>query len=335
MRRLDSKTARQFIAEKRKEAFEYDVNGLTPYTDEQSEDFIATLVDSANILPLLPVMEGVKSGEKIKLIDSTLALQEIEGCDLADDDGGIIFSDKTLNTVKLGSKATFCNETLVGTWAQMLLDLGLREQNDDLVIEDVILAHLNQRSARSLQNIVLFGDVDGQNPNLIHFNGHVKNIFNDALVPTVAVGTGTTAGEIAYNTAENFATGRSLLVRENNIGFEIWTTWANLDAIKKHLFDTKDYNALTMQVTETETEYSLILPVSGVRVRAISGMESAVTPWLGVIPRFMFVGTDATSDTDGLTKVPYLHNKVSYEIRYRAGVQHVLPQYFLKLATVS
>ncbi len=329
MKRLDSKTARKFIAEKRKEAFDYDVDGLSPYTDEQSDEFIATLVDSANILPLLPVMEGVKSGEKIKLIDSTLALQEIEGCDLADDDGGIIFSDATMTTTKVGSKATFCNETLVGTWGQMLLDLGLRNQNDDLPIEDVILAHLNMRASRSFQNIVLFGDTTSLNPNLNHFDGHVKKIFNDAGVPTVALGAN------AYETAENFAAARAIVVRENNIGFEIWTTWANLDAIKTYLFTTKDYNALTMQVTETESEYSLILPVSGVKVRAISGMESAVTTWLGVVPRFMFIGTDATADTDGLSKVPYLHNKVSYEIRYRAGVQHVLPQYFLKLEPAS
>jgi hypothetical protein len=64
-------------------------------------------------------------------------------------------------------------------------------------------------------------------------------------------------------------------------------------------------------------------------------MSLAVTEWLGVIPQYMFIGTAALSDTDGLTKVPFLHNKVSYEIRYRAGVQHVMGQYFLKLGTVS
>jgi len=139
----------------------------------------------------------------------------------------------------------------------------------------------------------------------------------------------------AYETAERFADARDENVRESSLAFEVWTSFANLDRIKKHLFDTKDYNALTMQVTQTATEYSLILPVSGVKVRAIPKMSLAVTEWLGVIPQYMFIGTAALSDTDGLTKVPFLHNKVSYEIRYRAGVQHVLPQYFLKLATVS
>jgi hypothetical protein len=333
-KKLDRQKVKEFFKAQRKEAFDYDVDGLSPYINEQSEDFIAALTDSANIISLLPVLEGIQSGEKIKLLDTDLPLQELEGCDI-DDSGAVTFTNKQIDVKLLGSKQTWCNETLIGQWTQLLLKLPVMEQNEDLPIEDVIVAHLNMKASAALQQLVLFGDEDSLNPNLQAFDGHIKQIFEDADVQEVVESTAVDLNQRAYETAERFADARDENVRESSLTFEVWTSFANLDRIKKHLFDTKDYNALTMQVTQNETEYSLVLPVSGVKVRAIPQMSLAVTQWLGVIPQYMFIGTAALSDTDGLTKVPFLHNKVSYEIRYRAGVQHVMGQYFLKLATVS
>jgi hypothetical protein len=334
MARLDKKKVKDFFAAQRKEMFDYNVSGLSPYIDEQSEEFIAALTDSANIIKLLPVLEGIQSGEKIKLLDTTLPLQELEGCDI-DDSGSVIFTNKQIDVKLLGSKQTWCNESLIGQWSQLLLKLPVMEQNEELPIEDVIVAHLNMKASAALEQVVLFGDTTSLNTQLQAFNGHFKQISADATVPTVTESTAVDLNERAYLTAERFADARDENVRESALTFEIWTSYANLDRIKKHLFDTKDYNALTMQVTEIPTEYSLILPVSGVKVRAIPQMSLAVSDWYGVIPEYMFIGTAALSDTDGLTKVPFLHNKVSYEIRYRAGVQHVMGQYFLKLDTQS
>jgi len=183
-KKLDRKKVQEFFKAQRKEAFDYDVDGLSPYIDEQSEDFIAALTDSANIISLLPVLEGIQSGEKIKLLDTDLPLQELEGCDI-DDSGAVTFTNKQIDVKLLGSKQTWCNETLIGQWTQLLLKLPVMEQNEDLPIEDVIVAHLNMKASAALQQLVLFGDEDSMNPNLQAFDGHIKQIFEDNDVPTV------------------------------------------------------------------------------------------------------------------------------------------------------
>lgn len=318
-----------------KEKFSFDVDDLPAYTDEQSEEFIQDIISNSEWLQKLQVLEGVKGKQTIKLLTGDVSLQEMDGC-TPNPDGTITFNGRDIETKRLYAGIELCNEDLNGKWTQMLNALGANRQDTEMVLEPILIAYIGKLLMKKIQRIMLLGDTTSLDPDLNHFDGYVKIIENDAdVVQVPEVTTGSTPAENAFLTAKAVIDGIDEDVFDSELEHEIIMSRSNAQLILDHIYNTKDYNALTVEVDRSGGGLSFIMPTTSTRIRSINTLKN-VTGMYSVVYNYLFMGTDLESDMDGIqVKYDDYNNKLKAEVSFRLGAQFVLPQYFVRTVAAS
>lgn len=319
---------KKILFAKVKEKFNYDVDDLDAYTDEQGSEIIADLIHNSALISRINVMEGVKGSEKIKLLNADMELQSAETCGRTPD-GAIVFADKTMTTTRVKTEMDLCNEDLVGTWPQLLLEIGASRQDKDLPFPDVLAAYTIKKGKLKNQNLMFKGDTTSLDPNLVHYDGFLKLWNADAnLLVYTSLATEITkanAFEIALGVYNKIPT----VLFDNAVEVEIITSRADARKIIEGTWDDKDYNA-KLEFKEENGELSFTLPTTNVTVRSYPQIPEG--SMYAVPYRFMFFGTDLEADVDGFET--YYSNeteKIYAGAKWRSGVQYVYSDYFVKL----
>ena len=118
------------IKKQLKEKFDYTVDGLTDYVNEQNPDIVGKLTEGALFMSRCNIMTGVKGAEEIKLFTDNLVLQTASTCGW-NASGGVTFTDKTITNKRLKFQEAYCNETLNGKWTQLRNKVGANVQDLD------------------------------------------------------------------------------------------------------------------------------------------------------------------------------------------------------------
>jgi len=313
--------------------FDWDVSALPAYTDEQSQDFFLTLLDSSSFLSKLQLDEGVKGSKEIKLLTADMSLQAYNDC-TPTPDGAAVFTGDTLTTKPLYAGIKFCNEDLNDKYTQMLNVLGIRRQNQQMVLEDVLLAYLEKLMRKKIQDAVLLGDTASANPDLVHFDGLVKLIDNNADVIDATVSlSGSSTGIDATN---GFDFAKAVYnavpseVFDNQMNVVILTGRQEARAIIDQVYNDKDY-ASTLDNTDENGVISFTLPTTNITVETVPQLNG-LGKMYGFVYNLAFLGTDLESELDGLDiKYHDYDDELKAEAKFRLGTQIVYGQYFVKL----
>jgi hypothetical protein len=313
-----------------KEKFDYDVSGIGTYVDEQSEMIWEDLIFGSGLTSRISVMEEVKGSEKIKLLNVDFDLQSAENCGLTDD-GTIVFDDKTIVTERIGIQFSLCNETLNGTWAQMLNAIGANRQDEEMPLEGVITAYVVKKARKKNQDLMFKGDTASADANLAFYDGYIKLFMNSTLI-NVATRTGATIDDT--NAFANFLSVYNAIPSElfdNEIPLEIITGRNEVRSLIEQIFNDKDYN-VELAVNDEGGELSCRLPTTEITIRSYPQLNGR-NQIFAVPYQFMFFGTDLESDLDGFF-VKYLDEseKLRFGMKWRSGVSWVYEDYFVRLS---
>jgi len=316
------------LATKIKEKFNWDVDNLAPYTNEQSTEFIQDLIGSSVFLSKVRSLEGVKRRQAIKLLSGDVKLQAMEGC-TTNPDGSITFDDRVIETARLYFGVEVCNEELNGTYAEMLNVLGSNNQDGVMPLEAVLLAYLNKQLAKKAQRVGLIGDETSLDTELALFDGFITLLEADPAVVTATIGAN------AFETAMNVVNAIDEDVLDNEVEHEIICSRATAQAILTHIYNDKDYNALSVDVERANGQLSFVLPTTATRVTSVNTLQGNSNMYLVCYP-YMFLGSDVESDMDGIqVKYDDYNNLLKAEVSFRMGVQFVYPQYFVRTVVAS
>ena len=316
------------LATKIKEKFDWDVDNLAPYTNEQSTEFIQDLIGSSVFLSKVRSLEGVKRRQAIKLLSGDVKLQAMEGC-TTNPDGSITFDDRVIETVRLYFGVELCNEDLNGHYTEMLNAVGSNNQDGVMPLEAVLLAYLNKQLAKKAQRVGLIGDETSLDTELALFDGFITLLEADTDVVTANIGAN------AFETAMNVVNAINEDVLDNEVEHEIICSRATAQAILTHIYNDKDYNALTVDVERANGQLSFVLPTTATRVTSVNTLQGNSNMYLVCYP-YMFLGSDVETDMDGIeVKYDDYNNKLKAEVSFRMGVQFVYPQYFVRTVVAS
>lgn len=321
------------LKERIKDKFNYDVSALPAYIDEQSGEIIQDLLFDSGFTARINVLQNVKGSQTIKLLNSNIALQSVASCTMSDD-GTITFDGKNITTKRLGIQASICNEELESTWAQMLLAIGANAQDREMPLEAVILAYITKQIKKKNQDLIFNGDTASVNPDLVHYDGLVKQWTADSdLISATTTETEITTAN-AYDLAKLVYTNIPHVLFDNGVNVEIITGRDTADKILSQIYADKDYSAI-IDVQRTGSEISFTLPTTGITVRSypqLTGQEVM----FAVPYNYVFFGTDVDSDFDGVS-VKYLEDdeKLRISNKMRSGIQYVYPDYFTKLVLTT
>lgn len=299
-----------------KSNFDYDVNGLAPYVDDQREDLIHRSVTEAQTLSYIAVQQGIKGTEDLKLLNDSIVYQAGD-CSMSPS-GDTIFTDRQISVETIGYLKRFCQKDLAGFWTQLALRPGAMAEDKTLPFEQILINYLLELHAFELEKLIWQGNKATGSGNLAFMNG-----FNSFL--TVANGCvdlntsgatsidATNAFDIFYeaftNTPSNVAEGQD---------FICFTSRENFNYLLKNLVDLNLYSYNPAQIA---TMNEILLPGTNMRVVKLNGLNGTSKIYTGRASHFYF-GTDLSSDFESYDLWYSFDDDVIYlRSKFRAGVQ--------------
>jgi hypothetical protein len=313
------------VIAKFKNKFGYDVDEISEYVDMTSDELIPLLIDASTFLDKVFIDTEVKNKKLIKLVDATLGLTLVEDCD-PNQTGGIAFAEVTLETAKLGDEMLFCNQDLIGTWAQLLLRSGARAELEELPAREQVIAMWTLLLAKNVEDLIILGDKANPSPLLSPIDGLIKLWGADPNI--VQVPSTTISASTAY--AEFLKVQRAIpsVVFDNNVNVEIICSRVDFNHLVDNLMDDNNFH-YTANITGSGNNQSLVLPGTGTTVRI---QRQLTTGQIYAVPYdYVVVGTDATSD---LTSIEVDYMVEARRLRVTSllylGVNYARSEYFVK-----
>jgi len=309
--------------------FNYDTSDVPAYTDEQSAEYIADLIQSSEFLSRLMLETDVKGSKTIKLLSGDMSLQAKVGC-TPNPDGTISFPNRDIASKLLYMGIELCNEDLNGKYTQLLNKAGVANQNDDIVLSEILLGYLGRIVRKKIQNITFLGDTQSVNDDLLHFDGFVKLIENDPDVNVVY------STETEWTIDNGYALAKSVydaipqVVFDDGLNYVLLTGRQEARAILDNVWKDKDFSA-KVEFTETDDGGIMFtLPTTNITVMTVPELNGTGNMY-GWPFDYAFAATDLESDIDLSQKYHEYDDKLKVETSFRWGVQFIQPQYWVRL----
>ena len=150
-------------------SFDYDVSGLSPYTDETREELIVRSVTEAETLAYIAIQQGIKGTEALNLMDDSIVYQTAD-CSMTPN-GDTVFTQRDITVQTIGYMKSFCQKDLAGFWAQIALAPGAMAEDKTLPFEAQITDYLLKLHARELDKLIWNGNIATGSGNLAFMNG--------------------------------------------------------------------------------------------------------------------------------------------------------------------
>ena len=307
-----------------KSKFDYDVDALPAYIDEQNPTILQELQANSLFMDKCTIMSGVKGSEKIKLMSSSVTLQDANACGW-NAEGGVVFTDKTATNYRLKVQEEYCNEDLNGFWTQMYNKLGANVQDMENPFADVIIATKTAQLKKAVQDAILKGDIFSPDDQLNKFDGLIKKWDSDPSLMMAFPGVN------AFETLKNVANLITPDMYANNLQVEVIADRLLMQECIDYIFNNKDYNQILDYVRLADGEISFVLPTTLVTFTSVAQLAGTGKAYL--VPfEYVIIPVDGDSDVEGF-EMKYNENdeKLRLGVKFRVGVEYVLPQYFGRL----
>lgn len=305
------------LKKKIRSQFGYDVTGLTDYTDENSQELYVRAVSGASTLGLIATMTGVKSSEKMKVMDDSITLQTAD-CSMTVDSNNTTFTDRTMTVSDMGWMKGFCNADLVGFWTQLALKPGIAGENEELPFEEAMVDFFMALQDDVVEQIIWNGDTASGDANLNKMDGFIK-----------ILGAG---GTIDLNTAgDNAITDANALAVLKRLWKDVPTELRKKDDLLflcgSEVFDSVIANMTDLNLfhynPELLSDGLTVVQIPGTRItlRMVEGLNGSNNIYMGRASHLTF-GTDLESDFEEF-EIWYSKDddKIYIRVKFRGGVQ--------------
>jgi len=330
------KSIRKRTAQKRltfkeviKQEFDYDVDDLDPYVDEQSPEIMEDLINASNLKSRVSVMDNVKGSKLIKIKTSQPTLQAAEACGWTPE-GGIVLTDVTLSTVRLKIQEEYCNEDLNDTWAQIENIAGANAQDESAPnFASTMIAFYVKTAQKMDQDLMFKGDTTSLNGDLAHYDGFLKRWKADANVIVYQSGETAITRTNAFDIALALYNKIPAVLLDNQTPMEIGVGRETYRFIIEAIYDDNNFHHTLTE--EAGSEPSFLLPTTNIRVRCYSQL-TGTNEMVAMPYEYMFYGTDLEGDINGFQfKYDDTEELLRFSVKWRSGIAYVFPQYFTRL----
>lgn len=152
----------------------FDVSSLVAYVEENKADLIMKPITGSKIFDIIDIRQGIKSGEKIPIIESTAPAQAGASCGFTSS-GTTTISQTTLSTTYIKIQEALCLQDLEAYYTQKYLSAG--SNNETTSIEADIINRKLANIARKVGQMVMQGKTTYTNDTYLQrMNGFISQI---------------------------------------------------------------------------------------------------------------------------------------------------------------
>lgn len=311
----------------------FDVSALSNYTKENEALLVTSSVLGAKTAALIKsagnVMVGVKSAEKINIMDTDAIFQDGSSCGF-NASGATTFTQRTVTPGKIKVNEALCPKDLEAKYLQKALPTG--SSYDSIPFEQEYSDKKAKTIAAQLETALWTGDTSSANVNLNKFDGFVKLIGAASGVVAANASTYISGAPLSSITAANVISifdGVYQAIPAKVVAADDMTIFCGQDLFRTYTIALKNANSFSYSV-DVKADSEFVLPGTTIKVVAVAGLNGTNKVYAMRLSN-MFLGTDLLNEEE---KFEIFYAKEADQVRFvsqfKIGVNIAFPDEVVK-----
>lgn len=312
----------------------FDVSALVDYVEENSIDLQLATVNSAKMMDLVEVVQGVKADHKLPLVSNSVFFQEAD-CSF-DASGSTTFTQRTLSPGKIKINLEWCPKDLESKYFSVAMSNGsIKEEVEPSEVFGAIIADYLAKVSLEIDKAIWLGDATSGTGNNAYWDGFIQTIssgYIDANSTSIYDGsalsgsfTAANAQEMAFRLYTALAE-NGLTQHSDTVAFIGYDAYAALQA--SLVLGGATFGSLINNGggnPDSNAMEGLVFPGTNIKYIPVDGLTGSNKAYAGRKSNF-FVGVDATTDVDGF-EVWYSKDdrKVKGAMEFKVATQVAYP----------
>ena len=311
----------------------FDVSALANYTKENEALLVTSSVLGAKTASLIKsagnVMVGVKSSEKINIMETDAIFQDGASCGF-NASGSTTFTQRTVTPGKIKVNEALCPKDLEAKYLQKALPTG--SMYDSVPFEQEYSEKKAKTIAAQLETSLWNGDTDSVNVNLNKFDGFVKLIGAASGVVAANASTFISGAPLSSITAANVISifdGVYQAIPAKVVAADDMTIFCGQDLFRTYTIALKNSGSFNYQI-DVKADSEFVLPGTTIKVVAVAGLNGTNKVYAMRLSN-MFLGTDLLNEEE---KFEIFYAKEADQVRFvsefKMGVNIAFPDETVK-----
>jgi hypothetical protein len=311
----------------------FDVSALANYTKENEALLVTSSVLGAKTASLIKsagnVMVGVKSSEKINIMETDAIFQDGASCGF-NASGSTTFTQRTVTPGKIKVNEALCPKDLEAKYLQKALPTG--SMYDSVPFEQEYSEKKAKTIAAQLETALWTGDTSSVNVNLNRFDGLVKLIGAASGVVAANASTFISGAPLSSITAANVISifdGVYQAIPAQVVAADDMTIFCGQDLFRTYTVALKNSGSFNYQI-DVKADSEFVLPGTTIKVIAVAGLNGTNKVYAMRLSN-MFLGTDLLNEEE---KFEIFYAKEADQVRFvsefKMGVNIAFPDEVVK-----
>lgn len=311
----------------------FDVSALANYTKENEALLVTSSVLGAKTASLIKsagnVMVGVKSSEKINIMETDAIFQDGSSCGF-NASGSTTFTQRTVTPGKIKVNEALCPKDLEAKYLQKALPTG--SMYDSVPFEQEYSEKKAKTIAAQLETALWQGDTSSVNVNLNRFDGLVKLIGAASGVVAANASTYISGAPLSSITAANVISifdGVYQAIPAKVVAADDMTIFCGQDLFRTYTIALKNSGSFNYQI-DVKADSEFVLPGTTIKVVAVAGLNGTNKVYAMRLSN-LFLGTDLLNEEE---KFEIFYAKEADQVRFvsefKMGVNIAFPDEAVK-----
>jgi hypothetical protein len=306
----------------------FDVSALANYTKENEALLVTSSVLGAKTASLIKsagnVMVGVKSSEKINIMETDAIFQDGASCGF-NASGSTTFTQRTVTPGKIKVNEALCPKDLEAKYLQKALPTG--SMYDSIPFEQEYSEKKAKTIAAQLETALWQGDTSSVNVNLNKFDGLVKLIGAASGVVAANASTFISGAPLSSITDANVISifdGVYKAIPAKVVAADDMTIFCGQDLFRTYTIALKNSGSFNYQI-DVKADSEFVLPGTTIKVVAVAGLNGTNKVYAMRLSN-LFLGTDLLNEEE---KFEIFYAKEADQVRFvsefKMGVNIAFP----------
>ena len=306
----------------------FDVSALANYTKENEALLVTSSVLGAKTASLIKsagnVMVGVKSSEKINIMETDAIFQDGASCGF-NASGSTTFTQRTVTPGKIKVNEALCPKDLEAKYLQKALPTG--SMYDSVPFEQEYSEKKAKTIAAQLETALWTGDTSSVNVNLNRFDGLVKLIGAASGVVAANASTYISGAPLSSITDANVISifdGVYKAIPAKVVAADDMTIFCGQDLFRTYTIALKNSGSFNYQI-DVKADSEFVLPGTTIKVVAVAGLNGTNKVYAMRLSN-LFLGTDLLNEEE---KFEIFYAKEADQVRFvsefKMGVNIAFP----------
>ena len=311
----------------------FDVSALANYTKENEALLVTSSVLGAKTAALIKsagnVMVGVKSSEKINIMETDAIFQDGASCGF-NASGSTTFTQRTVTPGKIKVNEALCPKDLEAKYLQKALPTG--SMYDSVPFEQEYSEKKAKTIAAQLETALWQGDTTSVNVNLNKFDGLVKLIGAASGVVAANASTFISGAPLSSITDANVISifdGVYKAIPAKVVAADDMTIFCGQDLFRTYTIALKNSGSFNYQI-DVKADSEFVLPGTTIKVIAVAGLNGTNKVYAMRLSN-LFLGTDLLNEEE---KFEIFYAKEADQVRFvsefKMGVNIAFPDEVVK-----